>query len=229
MAPDIVKYDGPVFNESPNGYYIKEKMKELSVLKSELTAYLPEERHLANLLADYCIIPSTKIEDIALYLEEDVAIMHQGHLSSICFCFPSGFSPADKIGKSFAEIHGHIPESDRLLKASANISSAMAKKDAKYRRYVWALSSLSSLSQHPSYQRPDPKKIEDLWFRTETQTSVGLGDDTSLFFVKVEMIHLPQIWDDIDKRKLILDSVSSMSDQILEYKGITKIKTIVQE
>jgi hypothetical protein len=96
-----------------------------------------------------------------------------------------------------------------------------------FRRYVWTLTSLPSLSQLPSYVKPTPQSINDLYFRTETQTTVGIGGDICLFFVKVKMHPLQQLWDDYEKRTLIVESIHSMSEAVLAYKNLTHIKSII--
>jgi hypothetical protein len=79
----------------------------------------------------------------------------------------------------------------------------------------------------PSYARPTPQSINDLYFRTETQTTVGIGGDICLFFVKVNMLPLQQLWDDPEKRTLIVDSINSMSEAVLDYKNLGLIKRIL--
>jgi hypothetical protein len=79
----------------------------------------------------------------------------------------------------------------------------------------------------PSYTKPTPQSINDLYFRTETQTTVGIGGDICLFFVKVEMHPLQLVWDDYEKRRLIVDSVNSMSEAVLGYKNLAFIKSII--
>jgi hypothetical protein len=79
----------------------------------------------------------------------------------------------------------------------------------------------------PSYTRPTPQSISDLYFRTETQTTVGIGGDICLFFVKVNMHPLQQVWDDPNKRQMILDSINSMSEAALDYKNLAVIKRII--
>jgi len=96
-----------------------------------------------------------------------------------------------------------------------------------FRRYVWGISSLGSLSQHPGYKRPEPKRVEDLYFRTETQTTIGLSAGVTLFFVKVDMHPLGNVWQDVEKRKLLIESVSSMTDAVLQYKHMVEIKSIL--
>jgi hypothetical protein len=125
----------------------------------------------------------------------------------------------------------HLPVGDgeTLRRSSEKVSALISKQEAMFRRYVWTLTSLPSLSQLPSYTRPTPQSIEDLYFRTETQTTVGIGGDICLFFVKVNMHPLPQVWDDPEKRTLIVDSINSMSEAVLDYKNLRIIKEIINK
>jgi hypothetical protein len=81
----------------------------------------------------------------------------------------------------------------------------------------------------PGYTRPRPQSIHDLYFRTETQTTVGIGGDICLFFVKVEMHPLQQVCDDPEKRTLIVDSINSMSEAVLDYKNLRIIKEVINK
>ena len=125
----------------------------------------------------------------------------------------------------------HLPVGDgeTLRRSSEKVSALISKQDAMFRRHVWTLSSLPSLSQLPSYVRPVPQTVDDLYFRTETQTTVGIGGDISLFFVKVNMHPLQEVWDDLNKRKLVIESVNSMSDAVIDYKNLGIIKEIINK
>jgi hypothetical protein len=73
-----------------------------------------------------------------------------------------------------------------------------------------------------------PKVIDDLYFRTEVQTTVPLGDNIhALFSVKVSMIPLKEIWNDNEKKDIILASIDSMTDAMLEYKNLKTVKSIL--
>jgi hypothetical protein len=50
-----------------------------------------------------------------------------------------------------------------------------------------------------------------------------------LFFVKVDMHPLQEVWDDAEKRLLIMNSINSMSDSVLIYKNLEHIKTIINK
>lgn len=223
IGPDIQKYEGPAFNLLTNQSYLLQKKHELGIFRTFLAAQ--ENYEIVKHLADYTHVHSTLIADVALRLEEDVAILHKGKLAAICFCFPSGFSPYKLLNKSFADIHSPVPHNQKLTSSADNISAVISRENQMYRRYVWTLTSLKTLSQFPAYDRPEPKSITDLYFRTETQTTVGLGNDIALFFVKVEMTPLINIWN--DKADIIKESLSSMTDEILTYKNLHQIKNIL--
>ena len=87
------------------------------------------------------------------------------------------------------------------------------------KRWVWNITTINELSNHPKIPRPLFNSINDLYFRVETQVSTPLDEETSLFLVYVEVVELEQVWDE-----KILKSINSMSETVLEYKQLTKIK-----
>ena len=227
VGPDIVKYVGPAFNAHPDPQYLSEKKKELEknghhICGSVTSDYLPH-------LNTFCGFDrNTTLPQICTQLEEDVAILKDGFLQSIGFCFPSGFYPTQKLGLSFFDMHLPVGDGETLRRSSDKVSALISKKDTMFRRYVWTLTSLPSLSQLPSYNRPVPQTINDLYFRTETQTTVGVDGQICLFFVKVEMHPLQLVWKDPVKRQLIMESIHSMSDAVIAYKNLGLIKRIVK-
>ena len=61
--------------------------------------------------------------------------------------------------------------------------------------------------------------FENLYFRVETQTSAPIDTETSIFFIKVDVVPLKEVWN-----PNILNSINSMSESILNYKGLVEIK-----
>ncbi len=226
VGPDIVKYEGPAFNANPDPTYLLEKKKELELHGSHVCGTI-SNNYLHHLNTFCGIDVNTTLPEICVKLEEDVAILKDGHLHTIGFCFPSGFYPAQKLGLSFFDMHLPVGDGETLRRSSEKVSALISKQDAMFRRYVWTLTSLPSLSQLPSYVKPTPQSINDLYFRTETQTTVGIGGDICLFFVKVNMHPLKLVWEDPEKRTLIVDSVNSMSEAVLGYKNLAFIKSII--
>lgn len=228
VTADISKYVGPAFNTDPSEEYISQKRIELDRFGKDLFQTSLNASELVMALSRYCGFKETgQIEDIAMQLEEDVAILHRGILKSICFCFPSGFVPGKKIGMNFFDTHIPVADGEKLRAASQKVTDLISKEGSSFRRYVWTISSLPGLSQHPAYNRPIPSTIDDLYFRTEVQTTVGVQGDLCFFFVKVNMIPLRSVWDDLTKRESILNSVNSMSEAVLKYKKLEWIKSIL--
>lgn len=228
VAADIVKYNGPIFNSQPDQHYLAQKKIELQAMGDTLLGTVDGAMPLVKRMAAFCGMDDVNnIRSIALQLEEDIAILHKGKLMAICFCFPSGFVPATKMGLSFFDLHLPVADGDNLRGASEKVAAIVSRTGAVFRRHVWTVSALPGLSQHPTYERPHPTTIDDLFFRTETQTTVGGEDDCCFFFVKVDMHPLGIVWEDKAKRNLLQDSINSMTDATLAYKNLHQIKKII--
>lgn len=227
ISADMVKFSGAAFASEPDPFYLAEKKKELAVFRADLCAQDYGTDHIIKQAAEFVGHDVDSLEALALHLEEDIALLKEGVVQAICFCFPSGFIPARNIGLDFSQVHAPVADSEKLRAAGPKVAALISQEGAMFQRKVWGISSLGSLSQHPGYTRPVAHGIEDLYFRTETQTTVGLAGGISLFFVKVEMHSLHEIWQNMEKRKRLIDSVSSMSDAVLKYKNLVEIKSIL--
>jgi len=233
VTPDIVKYEGDSFNTIPNHNYLIQKQYELSMHGPELCGTIEGSEDYVKALSQYCNFRETRnIEDIAKQLEEDVAILKNGRLVAICFCFPSGFTPTEKLGMSFAEMHQPVADGELLRKMGDKIGKTISKPGAKYKRSVWTISPSSSLSRLPKRMQYEskPESLKDLYFRTESQITVASGDgETAYFFVKVSVKPLLQVLNDLETKRSIIDSINSMSDATLTYKGLHDIKRILNQ
>jgi hypothetical protein len=222
---------GPVFNSQPDQQYLDQKIVELEKFGSDLYSETFESKtnHLIEKACDYLSVPTkSNIKDFALMFEEDVAIMHRGMLSAICFCFPSSWVPSERIGLTLSDIHKPVADSDKLVQASNKLSSTMADTaKGSFTRQVWTITQTVGLSNHPEYRSTDiPTSINDLFLRVETQTTAPIGDNqTSLFFVKINVVPLVEIWHLFGQK--IKMSVNSMSESVLQYKNLTHIKPIL--
>ncbi len=87
------------------------------------------------------------------------------------------------------------------------------------RRWVWNVTTVPGLSNHPNEERPVLINFENLYFRLETQISTPLDEFSSLFLVKVDVVSLENVWDEI-----ILESINSMSEDVINYKNLSEIK-----
>jgi hypothetical protein len=228
VGPDLVKLEGSFISQGIDPSIHAAKIRELELNGTALYGSTPAAGKWIGQMSDYCQRNYTEnLLELALQLDEDIAILKDGILEAICFCFPSSFIPGHLLHRNFFQLHEPVADNQTLNKATPNLLKHMIQPGKQFRRYVWTLSSLPGLSQFPSYTRPAVKSIEDLYFRTETQSTVGMGQGVSLFFVKVEMTPLAAIWEDREKRSAIVSSLNSMTDAVLEYKGLREIRTLV--
>jgi hypothetical protein len=229
--PMMKQNHGPVFNSQPDKRYLDQKIVELEKFDSDLYAETFESKtnHLIEKACQYLNLPpKTSIKDFALMFEEDVAIMHRGILSAICFCFPSSWVPAERIGLTLSDIHKPVADGDKLVQSSYKLSSTMADTaKGSFTRQVWTITQTEGLSNHPVYKSSNvPTSINDLFLRVETQTTAAIGDNqTSLFFVKIDVVPLVEVWHLLGNQLKM--SVNSMSDSVLQYKNLTHIKPIL--
>ena len=218
--PSMQKYSGPLLNENPRKIYLDEKLRQLSTYGDDLygESEIFRDNNLIQLVSNTLgISQQNSLKDLSLLIEEDIAVMHKGKLEAISFCFPSSWIPSKAIGEDFIFLHNPVADNELLIKSSKKLTNYMYKNTIK--RWVWNITTINELSNHPKIPRPLFNSINDLYFRVETQISTPLDEETSLFLVYVEVVQLEQVWDE-----KILKSINSMSETVLEYKQLTKIK-----
>lgn len=228
--PRMSRNTGDVFNTNPSRFYLDQKEIQLKTFGHDLygTNLQCEKNEIIRKCEEFAGKPVTNnIIDFAMNFEEDVAIMHNGVLSAICFCFPSSWIPFTALNKTLEEIHKPVADGDHLRRVSSKLAKTMADPVlGSFRRYVWTLTKVPDLSNHPEIKHKynDVEiSMNNLYLRVETQTTLPLNDSlTSLFFVKVDVVPLIEVWEKNDK--LIIDSIDSMSDSVVEYKNLREIK-----
>jgi hypothetical protein len=167
------------------------------------------------------------IKDLGLAIEDDVVIMHKGKLEACFVAFPSSWNAGEKVGKTLNELHEPIADNEALVRASEGIMRAMSSGQS-FHRYTWGISSLSGYSNHPSYERPDFDSLDDLTFRVEHErTATVIKDTTAVFLIHVDIYPLKEVLK--TDFGLIKESIDSMSDNVLEYKNLNKVKELMSE
>lgn len=234
-TPNMVRNTGDVWKRRPDRRVLEQKRQELIKFNKDLYSQtdLSANLRLVGQALDYLGLPNYYgIQQLAMSIEEDIAIMHQGRLEAICFCFPSSWIPRERIGQTLADIHAPVADGDKLRQASQRIAETMADPaQGSFRRHVWTITNSGELSQHPANKSDRiPETMDDLWFRLETQTTAPLGDGvSSLFFVRVETEPLRNIWVDAEKREILMASLNSMSQEVLTYKNLHHIIKLLNE
>ena len=173
------------------------------------------------------LIECDNIKQLGLAIEDDVVIMHKGKLEACFVAFPSSWNAGDKVGKSLAELHEPIADNEALVRASDGIIRAMCSGQS-YERYTWGISSLGGYSNHPKYDKPEIKNLDDLYFRVEHEkTMTVIKDETAVFLIHVNVYPFKEVWE--TDNGLIKQAIDSMSENVLEYKNLVKIKELIHE
>ncbi len=173
--------------------------------------------------------PFYSIIEMGLEIPDDIIIMHKGKVEAGFVAMASGWNPSEVAGMTLAEVHEAVADSEMLRKASDGIWRAMTS-GSSYERYTWGISPLGSLSNHPSRHRPNFNKIDDLYFRVEHERTLTVDKDTAAFFIDVEVHPLSSIFYlKHEYKDLIKDSINSMTDNVLQYKNLVKVKELINE
>ena len=120
-----------------------------------------------------------------------------------------------------------IADGDKLRNASARIMKAITGNNC-YHRYTWGISPLGKRSNHPSYEKPDFDSIDDLWFRVEHERTIPVEKGkTCALLISVDIFPLKDVLK--TDGELLQKSIDSMTDSVLEYKNLKKVKRLVNE
>lgn len=229
--PHMTRNDGEAFGKRPRDSVIREKQAMLSFYGEDLfgqTSDCLSEGIVARVSKHLGFNETDSIVQLALNLEEDVAILHRGVLHAICFCFPSSWKPSTGLNKTLMQLHEPVADGNHLRDASERIAKTISDPTlGGFRRYVWTINRVGRRCNHPTTVEHNnkfvPIAMENLYFRTETQTTLPMPHgSTAVFFVKVEVVPLESVWR--DHSELILKSINTMSDTVLTYKNLHQVK-----
>lgn len=162
-------------------------------------------------------------------LQEDFVIWapnKSGELSAqiLSVCLPSGWNPRDKVNKTFLEIHEPIPDFDTVNRAADHIAKMITAR-GPFIRHVWSICNRPGLNRRPDLCRPwSNETIDDMWFRTERQVTVPVDGHMALFLIRVYMQPLRDILQDATKARILIDSIMSMTDAVIDYKDFGYLK-----
>lgn len=178
------------------------------------------------ILKNYPIkLSSNNYTEIAKEIDEDLLIHrikgNSDFLSSAHVCFPSGWLPEDKIGKSFREIHAPVPmnlnNSEKLVNAIIN--------GGNFERFVWSLVFEKKYNFHPrfyfnSFNSESPK----LFVKIERQVTVGFPKYSFCLFILRQYLIEEE---ELDK-KCLYESIIKMDSNQKKYKQIENFENIIK-
>jgi dimethylamine monooxygenase subunit A len=172
---------------------------------------------------------------LALSFEEDFAVLlADGTVPWMCVCAPSHWAPEDKVGQSLTQIHAPVADGE-AIRAAAPALARLVTGGARWARSVWTISPSNRHDQHPRrharVQWPDTQDPEAFaqacWLRSEQQTFIPVRHDDgrpagqSVFTIRVQLTPLEKAVRNAEHARVLYNSLTSMSDAVVAYKGLT--------
>jgi dimethylamine monooxygenase subunit A len=174
---------------------------------------------------------------LALALQEDLVIVkddgEMGVSELMHVCCPSHWNPGERVGQSLFGLHEPVANNEQLLRASKNTLQAMVNK-GPFVRFVWSLNSTDELNLNPAFHTHGRKKPladdpSQWFFRVERQTTLPMPElQRSLFTIRILVASLSSVLND-ERKNLLAQSVLSMDEKLLRYKGLVKQKDVLLE
>ncbi len=168
---------------------------------------------------------------IGFLLHEDLVLIrrdsaHEQQVVAECLhvSFPSGWWPEEKLGASFEKIHAPVADSSKLQAAAGALGRAMIER-GPFERFVWTICQTPQRARPPSLAVQVPVELSSLWLRYERQVTWPLPQfGRALFFIRVYIVALETVFSEPARRVAILQSLGSMSDAVIDYKGLAHIR-----
>ena len=169
-----------------------------------------------------------------LCFEQDFAVLDgsTGRVPWLCVCVPSHWTPEEKLGLTLGEIHTPVADSVALHAATAGLIK-LATSGECWERFVWTLTPSNRYDQHPLRHRRAPWSdthdidalAQSCYLRSERQTFFPVpGCRQAVFTIKVELEPLTSSVSAAPAAQRLHDSLHSMTEAALAYKGLTPVR-----
>jgi hypothetical protein len=177
---------------------------------------------------------------VAQSIQEDVVILKgdvgAGHpVIAGVVCFPSGWTIAEKIGKSMWATHAPVPEYQAVLSPATDRLLEKLKAGRPVWRTNWGVRCSGRLDQSPKHadqlrQELAALSAEDVgdrcYFRVERQTLSRLPRSGGVLFT-IHTHQAPLRMLSLSHRRTLAGVLRTCPDATLEYKGITPMRSLL--
>jgi hypothetical protein len=169
---------------------------------------------------------------LACQLQEDLAVTcsdgSDNWLAALHVCLPSHWSPEEKLGRDFVEVHAPVPGMEpEKWKLQKFIDLMVGATDGRV-RFVWGVQWNDRLNRHPALDEADraaagfDPEVPTAFVRVERQTIWGLPEvRASLFAIRPYLIEAGEIRRDPQQAAALAAAIESMSPESLCYKGLS--------
>ena len=175
------------------------------------------------------------LDALASQVQEDLTVISarsggEHWVSGIHACAPNYWSPAEKIGQSFADVHAPVAGMQQTNRAQQAMVDAMIFK-GPYVRFTWGLTTDRYLNHHPNpapghdpalwHGRRFSLQAPQLYLRTERQVSWGFPEiGCALFTIRTYLTNCATLRKDPNKKNNLIAAIEGMDDTQLAYKGL---------
>ncbi len=171
---------------------------------------------------------------LLLAFDEDFAIVdgRSAKLPWLAVALPSSWAPTEKLGRSFAQVHGPVADNRLLIGAADHLLRVVCGPE-HWERFVWTLSPHPRLHAHPLRLDPAgwPAQLAgdalaaNAWFRSERQTFIPVpGAGQAVFTIRVDVQPLAHSVDSPARARRLHDALASMSAAVLAYRGLAPVR-----
>jgi hypothetical protein len=169
---------------------------------------------------------------LSLAFAEDFTVI-DGRTTTIpwlAVALPSHWAPEEKVGRPFATVHAPVAD-NRLIVGAADHLSRLVTGSERWERFVWTVTANPRLHAHP--KRVDAQRwpteteadaaqlVSQAFFRSERQTFIPLPRQAqAVFTIAVDVQPLRAAADTPARAAQLHAAIASMSDAVLEYRGL---------
>ncbi|GMV44752.1 MAG: hypothetical protein AMXMBFR66_01500 [Pseudomonadota bacterium] len=175
---------------------------------------------------------------LSLAFAEDFALVDAapgagaGSVPWLAVALPSHWAPERVLGLHFAQIHAAVPETALLQRAGQALVGLVAGA-GRCERFVWNVTDQPRLHAHPERterERWCATPVERAWLRHERQTFIALPAlRQALFTIRVGVSPLADIVSTPERAARLHAAVTSMSPQVLAYRGLVPVRDALLE
>ena len=160
---------------------------------------------------------------LCLAFAEDFAVIDgaTAHIPWLAVCLPSHWSPQEKVGRHFAEVHAPVADNQTLITASDHLARLVTGND-RWERFVWTITPHAALDGHPERAGPTVWNDDSVaYLRTERQTFIPVPESRqAVFTIHVDVQRLADAVQDAEHAQRLHDALSTMSPAVLAYRNL---------
>jgi len=172
-----------------------------------------------------------EVEPDFVLLSNDAAGVFRVRAEAVCF--PSSWTPSEKLGLTLDEVHGVVPGLNPDLGSTISRFLQKLKPGVAYERANWGLAATPELNMHPARGLPrlsSPFVPEQTWIRIEDQILAPLPETGGIVFgIRIRVYPFHQIVEDRALRIGLRRAFHTMPNPLALYKGMTVIREGILE